>query len=105
VGRRPAATVIVELNHYKYVRKDRQRNAPTQVFCAPAVELPIEHSVAGPSFHRSRALQRPMNDRARSGTVRTAVQRDGPAVGFGDLARESEADAGPAGLRGEERDE
>lgn len=48
--RRPAATVIVELNYHKYVRKDRQRNAPTQVYCAPAVELPIDRGVAGPSF-------------------------------------------------------
>jgi len=48
--RRPAATVIVELNYHKYVRKDRKRNAPTQVLCAPAVELPIERGVAGPSM-------------------------------------------------------
>ena len=48
--RRPAATVIVELNYHKYVRKDRKRNAPTQVLCAPAVELPIERGVEGPSM-------------------------------------------------------
>jgi transposase len=56
--RRPAATVIVELNYHKYVRKDRTRNAPTEVLCAPAVELPIERGVAGPSMLADTVVRR-----------------------------------------------
>jgi transposase len=48
--RRPAATVVVQLVYPKYVRKDRERDAPTQVLTAEAVELPIDRGLAGPSM-------------------------------------------------------
>jgi transposase len=48
--RRSASCVVVELIYKKFVRKDRQRNAPTEVFASPALELPIERGVAGPGM-------------------------------------------------------
>jgi transposase len=46
--RRRASLVVVRLVRPKFVRKDRERNAETQVLTAPAVELPIERGIAGP---------------------------------------------------------
>jgi transposase len=48
--RRPASSVVVELIYPKFVRKDRVRNEATEVFVAPAVELPIERGLAGPGM-------------------------------------------------------
>jgi transposase len=48
--RRPASTVVVRLVYKKFVRKDRARNAPTDVLRAEAVELPIERGIAGPGM-------------------------------------------------------
>jgi transposase len=48
--RRPASTVVVQLIYKKFVRKDRPRNAPTQVLCPETVELPIERGLAGPGM-------------------------------------------------------
>jgi transposase len=48
--RRSASTVIVRLVYKKFVRKDRARNQPTEVFAPGAVELPIERGLAGPSM-------------------------------------------------------
>jgi transposase len=49
--RRPASTVIVTLRYKKFLRKGRDRAAEaTEMLMAPAVELPIERGVAGPSL-------------------------------------------------------
>jgi transposase len=48
VERRKASVVVVRIIRPKFVRKDRARNAETEVFTAPAVELPIERGIAGP---------------------------------------------------------
>lgn len=48
--RRPSSTITVALIYKKYVRKDRQRGEATKVFAPEAVELPIEHGVAGPGM-------------------------------------------------------
>jgi hypothetical protein len=48
--RRPASCVVVAITYKKFVRKDRERGAATDVFAAPAVELPIERGLAGPSM-------------------------------------------------------
>jgi transposase len=48
--RRPSSTITVVLIYKKYVRKDRKRGEATQVFAPEAVELPIEHGVAGPGM-------------------------------------------------------
>jgi transposase len=49
--RRPASAVIVTLHYKKYLRIGRDRAAEaTEVLMAPAVELPIERGVAGPSL-------------------------------------------------------
>lgn len=49
--RRPASAVIVTLHYKKYLRKDRDRAAEaTEMLMAPAVELPIERGIAGPSL-------------------------------------------------------
>jgi len=48
--RRPSCTITVALIYKKYVRKDRKRGEATQVLAPEAVELPIEHGVAGPGM-------------------------------------------------------
>jgi transposase len=48
--RRSASNVVVELIYKKFVRKARERNAPTEVLASPAVELPIDRGVAGPGM-------------------------------------------------------
>lgn len=48
--RRSASQVVVQLIYQKFVRKDRERNAPTHVVVADAVELPIERGLAGPGM-------------------------------------------------------
>lgn len=48
--RRPASTVVVQLIYKKFVRKDRERNAPTDVFAPETVELPIQRGLAGPGM-------------------------------------------------------
>lgn len=47
---RSASKVVVQLVYKKFVRKDRDRSSATEVFAAPAVELPIERGLAGPSM-------------------------------------------------------
>jgi transposase len=48
--RRPASCVVVAITYKKFVRKDRERGAATNVLAAPVVELPIERGLAGPSM-------------------------------------------------------
>jgi len=48
--RRPSSTITVALIYKKYVRKDRKRGEATQVIAPEAVEMPIEHGVAGPGM-------------------------------------------------------
>ena len=48
--RRPASTVIVQLEYKKFVRIDRERNSATCVLAPQAVELPIVRGTAGPGF-------------------------------------------------------
>lgn len=48
--RRPSSAVVVEVIYKKYVRKDRDRSGPTEVWAPDAVELPIPRGVAGPSL-------------------------------------------------------
>jgi len=50
VERRPASVVVVRVSRPKFVRKDRERNAETEVLCAAPPELPIERGLAGPGF-------------------------------------------------------
>src|SRR5207237_5308416 len=50
VERRRAALVVVRIVRGKYVRKDRERNAETEVLCGAAKELPIERGLAGPGL-------------------------------------------------------
>jgi transposase len=48
--RRPSSTVVVEITYKKYVRQDRKRDSPTEIWAPDAVELPIRRGVAGPSL-------------------------------------------------------
>ena len=48
--RRPASCVVVAITYKKFVRKDRERGGATDVLTAPALELPIERGLAGPSM-------------------------------------------------------
>src|SRR5688572_9134988 len=48
--RRPSSAVVVKVIYKKYVRKDRERNGPTEIWAPDTVELPIPRGIAGPSL-------------------------------------------------------
>jgi transposase len=48
--RRPRSLVVVRVRRPKFVRKDRLRDAATEVLIAPPAELPIERGRAGPGL-------------------------------------------------------
>jgi transposase len=48
--RRPASMVVVRIIRPKFVRKDRERGAATEVFVGSTPQLPIQRSVAGPGM-------------------------------------------------------
>jgi transposase len=48
--RRPSSTVVLAISYRKYVRKDRDRNAITEVWAPDVVDLPIPRGLAGPSL-------------------------------------------------------
>ncbi|MCC7105426.1 MAG: IS66 family transposase [Chloroflexi bacterium] len=50
VERRPASMVVVKVRRPKFVRKDRERLAETEVLVAAPPELPIERGLAGPAM-------------------------------------------------------
>jgi transposase len=50
VERRPASFVVVRTRKPKFVAKDRERNAETQVLQAEPPELPIPRALAGPGL-------------------------------------------------------
>jgi len=50
VERRPASLVVVRVRKPKFVPKDRERNAETEVFQAAPPELPIDRALAGPGL-------------------------------------------------------
>jgi transposase len=50
VERRPASLVVVRTHKPKFVPKDRERNAETQVLQASPPELPIDRALAGPGL-------------------------------------------------------
>jgi transposase len=50
VERRPSSFVVVRVVRPTFVRKDRERNAETEVLRAPTPELPIERGLAGPGL-------------------------------------------------------
>ena len=50
VEHRPGSMVVVRMHKPKFVRKDRERYAETEVLQAPSPELPIERGMAGPGF-------------------------------------------------------
>jgi transposase len=50
VERRRASVVVVRLHRGKYLRKDRERNAETQVLVGEPLDLPIPRGMAGPGL-------------------------------------------------------
>ena len=58
VERRPASMVVVRVTRPKFVRKDRERNAETEVSVAPPPELPIERGLAGPGLLADTVVRR-----------------------------------------------
>lgn len=48
--RRPSSSVIVQVVRPKFVRKDRRRDAPTQVLISTPADLPITRGLAGPGM-------------------------------------------------------
>ncbi len=55
---RPASTVVVRTRKPKFVRKDRERNAETEVLVADSLELPIEGGLAGPGLLANTIVRR-----------------------------------------------
>jgi transposase len=58
IERRPASVVVVRVRRPKFVRKDRERNAETEVVTAEPPELPIERGLAGPGFLADTVVRR-----------------------------------------------
>jgi transposase len=56
--RRPASLVVARVLRPKFVPKDRDRNAPTEVLIAPPPELPIERGLAGPGLLADTVVKR-----------------------------------------------
>jgi transposase len=56
--RRPSSLITVALIYKKYVRKDRKRRDTTKVLAPAAVEMPIEHGVAGPGMLADTVVRR-----------------------------------------------
>jgi transposase len=50
IERRPASLVVVRVTRPKFVRKDRERDAPTTVYIAEPLDLPIPKGLAGPGM-------------------------------------------------------
>jgi transposase len=50
IERRPASFVVARVVRPKFVRKDRERDAETEVFIAEPLELPIARGLAGPGM-------------------------------------------------------
>jgi transposase len=50
IERRPASLVVARVVRPKFVAKDRQRDADTEVFVAEPLELPIPRGLAGPGM-------------------------------------------------------
>jgi transposase len=48
--RRPAATIVVQVEYLKFARKEPKAGEPTRVVVVPALELPIERGTAGPGL-------------------------------------------------------
>lgn len=48
--RRPASCVVVAITYKKFIRKDHERGTAADVLAAPALELPIDRGLAGPSM-------------------------------------------------------
>lgn len=58
VERRPASLVVVRTRKPKFVPKDRDRKAETQVLQAPPPELPIDRAIAGPGLLADTVVRR-----------------------------------------------
>jgi transposase len=56
--RRPASMVVVRIIKPKFVRKDRDRSAATEVLVGSTPELPIPRSVAGPGLLADTVVKR-----------------------------------------------
>ena len=58
VERRPASLVVVRTRRPKFVRKDRERLAETEVLQGALVELPIARGLAGPGLLADTVMRR-----------------------------------------------
>ncbi len=56
--RRAASLVVVRITHPTFVRKDREKNAETEVYRGETAELPIERGLAGPELLAQTLVQR-----------------------------------------------
>src|SRR5262245_27245610 len=74
--RRPAALVVARVVRPKFVSKERKRDAPTQVFVADPLELPIPKGLAGPGMLADTIVRR-WQDHMPLNRLEDAYARDG----------------------------
>lgn len=82
--RRPASVVIVRVTRPKFVRRDRERNAETEVFTAAPPDLPIERGVAGPGMLADTIVRR-WQDHLPVNRLESIYARDGIEIGSSTL--------------------
>lgn len=79
VERRPASLVVVRVRRPKFVRKDRERCAETDILIGAAPELPIERGLAGPGLLADTVVRR-WQDHLPLHRLERVYSRDGLAL-------------------------
>lgn len=82
--RRPASVVVVRVVRPKFVRKDRERNAETEVFTAAPPDLPIERGLAGPGMLADTVVRR-WQDHMPVNRLESMYARDAIEIGSSTL--------------------
>jgi transposase len=76
IERRPASFVVARVVRPKFVAKDRQRDAETEVFVAEPLELPIPRGLAGPGMLADTIVKR-WQDHMPLNRLEDMYERDG----------------------------
>lgn len=74
--RRPASLVVVRTVRGKWVRRDRERNAETEVFVADPPDLPIQRGIAGPNLLAETIVRR-WDDSLPANRLQKVYRREG----------------------------
>jgi transposase len=74
--RQRGGMVVVRTVRGKYVRKDRERNAETEVFCGEPLDLPIPRGIAGPNLLAETIVRR-WDDHMPTNRLHKMYKREG----------------------------